>query len=85
MARCESCGMPFSRDPAGGGTEADGRRLMLYCSFCYDDGEFHHKGTDVRAYQAMVVENMVKNGWWRPIAWLVTREIPRLQRWRKQG
>ena len=28
---CQSCGMPLSRDPNGGGTNADGSASAMYC------------------------------------------------------
>ena len=42
--RCQSCGMPLSKDPEGGGSEADGSRSGDYCSICYRDGAFVHQG-----------------------------------------
>lgn len=83
MNKCQSCAMPLSRDPKGGGTEADGSISLEYCSLCYGDGAFYYTGTDVQAYQAMVVDKMTEHGWWRPLAWLFTREIPKLRRWRQ--
>lgn len=86
MARCESCGIPMHKAPGGGGTEKDGKtRSASYCSLCYADGEFYYKGKDVREFQSVVVTEMVKDGWWRPLAWLLTREIPRLPRWSKKA
>jgi hypothetical protein len=35
---CQSCGMPMSRDPNGGGTNADGSTSLKYCSHCYAGG-----------------------------------------------
>ena len=40
MAACQSCGMPISKDPEGGGTLADGSFTIEYCSHCYRDGQF---------------------------------------------
>ena len=85
MAICQSCGMPLRHDPEGGGTEADGRRSQLYCSLCYGNGAFHFPGDDVRAFQSMVVDKMVGKGWWRPVAYMMTRGIPKLERWSKKG
>ena len=86
MARCESCGIPLNRAPNGAGTESDGiTRSTKYCSLCYGNGEFYFKNGDAREFQAMVVEKMVGNGWWRPLAWLLSREIPRLPRWSAKG
>ncbi|MBL0258370.1 MAG: zinc ribbon domain-containing protein [Bacteroidetes bacterium] len=37
---CQSCGMPLKRDEKGGGTNVDGSISKMYCSYCYDKGEF---------------------------------------------
>lgn len=78
---CQSCDMPLDKDPEGGGTEADGSRSTEYCSLCYRDGAFMYQGDDVKEFQAYVVDQMVKDGWKRPVAWLFTRRIPKLKRW----
>lgn len=84
MKQCESCGMPLHKDPEGGARLADGARSDAYCSLCMKDGEFYYQGTDVRDFQKFVIGEMVKKGWWRPMAWLMTRQIPRLKRWRQK-
>ena len=38
--RCQSCGIPLHKDPAGGGSEADGTRSTTYCSYCFSNGKF---------------------------------------------
>jgi hypothetical protein len=38
--KCQSCGMPLSKDPEKGGTEADRSKSLEYCSYCYKDGKF---------------------------------------------
>ena len=42
---CQSCGMPMSKDPQGGGTNADGSKNENYCSYCYQNGEFTFDST----------------------------------------
>jgi len=37
---CQSCGMPMKRDEKGGGSNADGTKSMMYCSHCYQNGQF---------------------------------------------
>lgn len=81
---CQSCDMPLNKDPKHGGTNADGTQSDKYCSFCYVDGDFTIKTDDARAFQAQVVDLMVQDGWMRPIAWLFTRRIPKLERWTKR-
>lgn len=36
--------MPMASDPGKGGTNSDGSKSGLYCSFCYQDGEFTDEG-----------------------------------------
>lgn len=38
--RCQSCGMPLSAEFANLGTESDGSSSEIYCTICYEDGEF---------------------------------------------
>jgi len=81
--RCQSCGMPLSRDAQGGGTEADGNRSSVYCSHCYQKGAF----TD----PAMTADRMVERVTARlqqmnlPAGTVakMAGEIPTLQRWAK--
>ena len=80
---CQSCGMPMKADPKGGATLQDGSRTREYCSHCMENGAFLNPETDVRVFQAWVVDQMVEEGWWRPVAWIFTRGIPRLRRWKK--
>ena len=55
-----------------------------YCNLCYGDGEFYWKGENVSDFQAMVIDKMTKEGgfWWIT-AWILTRPIPYMERWRK--
>jgi hypothetical protein len=80
---CQSCGMPLSKDPLGGGINADGSKSAEYCSYCYKNGSFCDNETDVKAYQKKVMEIMISKGFWKPMAWLMTRSIPQLKRWKK--
>jgi hypothetical protein len=74
--------MPMSKDPSGGGTNHDGTRSDEYCSLCYGDGVFYYQDGDGKDFQRYVYERLQEKGWWRILAWLGTREIPRLKRWR---
>ncbi len=78
---CESCGMPMSKDPNGGGTNADGSKNEQYCSYCYQNGDFTWKGK-VDDFQEFCKEQMIKSGMNRFIAWLFTRNMKRLPRWK---
>jgi Putative zinc ribbon domain len=37
---CQSGGMPLKKSPGGGGTNADGTISAMYCSYCYENGQF---------------------------------------------
>jgi len=37
---CQSCAMPMGITDEHYGTEADGKKSSLYCSYCYASGEF---------------------------------------------
>ena len=75
--------MPLEKDPRGGGSEADGSLSRTYCSICYQDGDFVHQGVTAEAFQAQCVEALADKGMPRIMAWLFTRGIPRLDRWKR--
>ena len=79
---CQSCGMPLSKDPNGGGTNADGTKNTSYCSYCYQNGTFTFSGT-LKEFQEHCRKKMVEKGISKFIAWLFTRGIGRLERWKK--
>ncbi len=78
---CQSCGMPMKRDPQGGGTNADGNKNSKYCSYCYQKGEFTFHGT-LSEFQDFCKQQMIKGGHSKLLAWLFTRGMKRLERWK---
>ena len=81
---CQSCGMPMKKDPKHGGLNKDGSKSADYCSYCYSDGKFTFQGT-VKEMQTFCIEKMKEQGTSSFMAWLFTRQIPRLTRWRIKG
>ena len=80
---CQSCGMPLSKDPQGGGTNSDGTKSLKYCSYCYQNGEFSSPEIDTaKKMQAFCIDKMKEHGMSKFVAWIFTRGIPRLERWR---
>jgi orotate phosphoribosyltransferase-like protein len=81
---CQSCAMPLSRDEKGGGTNEDGSLSAEYCSYCYASGAFVHpeitSGSQMQAYVQSVLQ---KDGYPKPVAWLMTLQIPKLKRWKR--
>jgi len=78
---CASCGMPLSKDPMGGGANADGSKNLKYCSYCYKNGEFTFNGT-VTEFQEHCRTKMIEGGHSRIMAWLFSRGLKRLERWK---
>lgn len=52
---CESCLMPFEKDP---GVRENDR----YCSYCFQNGKLCYEGHDLKEFQRIAYENMRKNG-----------------------
>jgi hypothetical protein len=78
---CQSCGMPMAKDPQHGGTNPDGTQNELFCSFCYQNGSFSFNGT-VEEMQKFCKEKMIEQGSPKWMAWLFTRGMKRLERWK---
>lgn len=85
MADCQSCGMPLAKDPAGGGTNADGSKSSEYCGFCYRNGKFTEPELScdemVRKARSKMKEMKIP----ALIGWFVARKIPKLKRWTTQA
>jgi hypothetical protein len=80
---CQSCGMPLKNDPQGGGTNADGSKSERYCSYCYQSGAFVGGDMAVQEFQEFCRKKMVQSGYNKILAWLFTRGMKRLERWKK--
>ena len=59
-ANCQSCGMPLKRDEKGGGSNADGSRSTIYCSHCYENGDFLQPNITVEQMQKLVNEKLAE-------------------------
>ena len=77
--------MPLKRDEQGGGTNADGSKSTVYCSHCFQRGEFVLTGITAAEMQAGVRQKLTKMGFPGFVAGLFTRGIPKLERWRSQA
>lgn len=73
----------MKKDPQGGGTNADESKNDEYCSYCYQSGEFTQSDFTAVQMQEFCVEKMKEMKFPGMIAWLLTRNIPRLKRWRQ--
>jgi hypothetical protein len=82
--QCQSCGMPLKQDKKGGGSEKDGMLSEVYCSSCYENGEFKKPNMSLEEMQKLV-DDVLKNEMRFPkiFRWLAIRQIPKLTRWKK--
>ena len=81
---CQSCGFPMKKDKNGGGNNADGSLSDTYCSMCYANGAFLSppEVDTAEKFQRYCIEAMKKDGMNAIFAWIVTRGIPKLDRWK---
>jgi hypothetical protein len=80
---CQSCGMPMKKDPSGGGTNADGSNNTSYCSYCYQNGSFTQPDFTAKQMQEFCIEKLREKSMLRILGWLLARNIPNLERWKK--
>jgi len=79
---CQSCGMPMKKDPLSGGTNVDGSKSAEYCSYCFQDGAFcSPEITTAQEMQTFCIGKLKRQGMPGFMAWLLTRNIPKLRRW----
>ena len=79
---CQSCGMPLSKDPVGGGTEVDGSKSAEYCSHCYARGKFTLPDLTVAQMVERVQAKMKEMHIPGFLAKSFTKNIPELKRWK---
>ncbi len=78
---CQSCGMPMKDDTLYG-TGADGSKNEKYCTYCYQQGDFTVKDVTVKEFQEHCRQMMIQGGHNKFLAWLFTRNMKRLGRWK---
>lgn len=80
---CQSCGMPLNKDPWEWWTEKDWSKSPKYCSYCYQNWEFSSPEIDTpQKMQEFCIEKMKEQWMNKFMAWLFTRTIPWLERWK---
>ena len=82
-ANCQSCGMPLGRDEKGGGTEADGSKSQMYCSHCYDAGQFRLPDLTAADMQRRVEGRLKELGLPQAAIRKSAGGIPGLARWKR--
>jgi len=56
--RCQSCGMPLSKEFGNSGTNADGATVSEYCIFCFAGGNFTNPNQTIEEMIQSSIENM---------------------------
>jgi len=79
---CQSCGMPLSKDPEKGGTDPDGKKSLMYCSYCYKEGKFTQQDITVAKMKILCKQKLKEMGFPGFIAGLLTSGLPKLERWK---
>ena len=82
---CQSCGMPLKKDPNSGGTNADGSKSTMYCSYCYENGKFKQPDWTAQQMQEFVKGKMKEMGMPGFLAGFFAKGTPRLERWRNKA
>ena len=77
--------MPLKRDEQGGGTDSDGAKSTVYCSHCYQCGQFVLPDISVEEMQTRVRQKLAEFGIPRFLRGFFTRRIPMLVRWQPKG
>lgn len=75
--------MPLKKDPNGGGTNADGSKSTMYCSLCFENGEFKNPDWTAEQMQSFVKSKLKDMGFPGFIAGFFSMGIPKLKRWKK--
>ena len=78
---CEMCLMPFKKDKGN-------RESQAYCSYCFKNGDLVYKGDDIKKFQQLCYQSMIKHGTNKFLAkfytWLVAF-APYWKKIKKQG
>ena len=78
--------MPFREDPNGSGTNADGSKSTLHCSYCYAGGAFTQPHFTASEMQQFVKGKLKELGLFhRLFAGVFIKGIPRLERWKNKA
>ena len=78
--------MPFREDPNGSGTNADGSKSTVYCSYCYANRSFTQPHFTAPEMQQFVKGKLKELGLFhRLFAGVFVKGIPRLERWKNKA
>lgn len=73
----------MKKDPQQGGTNSDGTKNLMYCSYCYSNGAFTKPDMTMDEMKTLVKEKLKEMGFPGFIAGWFTKGIPKLKRWKE--
>jgi len=76
--------MPLSKDPRGGGTNADGTLSSEYCSHCYRKGAFTQPNITLEQMTALVEAKLRSMHFPGFLSRRFAKDVPTLRRWRNK-
>jgi Putative zinc ribbon domain len=82
---CQSCGIPLNKDRKGGGTNVDGSKNLMYCSHCYEGGEFLQPDITATEMKDSVKNKLKEMGFPGFLAGFFSKNIPKLERWKNSN
>ncbi|WP_420601133.1 zinc ribbon domain-containing protein [Flagellimonas sp.] len=81
---CQSCGMPIKKDPNKGGSNADGSKSKMYCSYCYEKGVFTQPDFTVDQMKQFCTQKIMEQGIPSFFASMMVSRLQKLQRWKNK-
>lgn len=54
---CESCLMPFKKDPKG-----ENREHEKFCSYCFFNGKLRYEGNNLKEFQKVMIKAITDKG-----------------------
>ncbi len=78
QGNCNSCLMPFKKDPKGAKRES-----AEHCSYCYGNGKLVYGGTDLKEFKRAMVDAIVARGESRIKAYLFAFMAGFAPRWKR--
>ena len=79
---CQSCSMPLNNSTLFG-TEKDGSKNLIYCSYCYQNGSFTNANITLEGMKLLVSEQMKKMKMNDQLIQQTMTILPTLSRWRQ--
>ena len=72
----------MEKDPEHGGTNADGSKMVKFCSYCYQQGAFKDNFTKPGEMVELVKGKLKEMGYGPIRRWFFTSHISQLERWK---